>query len=338
MKELAGRLSALDPEASETLKVIAYFDKLVDGRVGPDGMLRGAAVLCGAPMGHHGIEQDQGPRFTADGTALPPGPSSGWPSAASGDGEIVWLERQGPAHANDAMVLERLAIALSITTMRLDTLAPTRRAIEVLLSGDSSAEERNSAAARLSLGNHSVTYAIAVPASERLTTSLAHAMVATPHGIVRAVLAPGDSPPALRAGIGVAARSPEELQGSWRAALAALRLADEDHPVVRASDLGVLLALADAADTSSALHPDVALLGVVVAGPWTERMLRAVADGASQRALAIAAGVHHSTMGIRLQKLPELLGYDPLTPSGRTRLDVTLMLHKLATVRFDGSP
>lgn len=56
MKELAGRLSALDPEASETLKVIAYFDKLVDGRVGPDGMLRGAAVLCGAPMGHRGIE------------------------------------------------------------------------------------------------------------------------------------------------------------------------------------------------------------------------------------------------------------------------------------------
>ena len=64
-------------------------------------------------------------------------------------------------------------------------------------------------------------------------------------------------------------------------------------------------------------------------------MLRALVDGASQRALAAEAGVHHSTMGARLQKLPEALGYDPSTSAGRTRLDVALMLHRLAHVRFD---
>lgn len=48
MQELVGRLTALDPEASESLKVVAYFDALVSAGVGLDGLLRGAAALSGA--------------------------------------------------------------------------------------------------------------------------------------------------------------------------------------------------------------------------------------------------------------------------------------------------
>ena len=49
MRELAGRLAALDPDAGAALKVIAYFDRLTDGRVGLEALVRGAAVLSGCP-------------------------------------------------------------------------------------------------------------------------------------------------------------------------------------------------------------------------------------------------------------------------------------------------
>ncbi|MEV7721696.1 PucR family transcriptional regulator, partial [Streptomyces sp. NPDC088184] len=51
MHELVGRITALDPEASETLKVISYFDTLITGGVGLDGLLRGAAALSGTVAG-----------------------------------------------------------------------------------------------------------------------------------------------------------------------------------------------------------------------------------------------------------------------------------------------
>jgi len=52
MQDLLGRLTALDPDASETLKVVSYFDALVARSVGVESMLRGAALLSGATVGH----------------------------------------------------------------------------------------------------------------------------------------------------------------------------------------------------------------------------------------------------------------------------------------------
>ena len=49
VKELAGRLAALDPDAGAAVQVIAYFDRLVDGRAGLEAIVRGAAVLAGCP-------------------------------------------------------------------------------------------------------------------------------------------------------------------------------------------------------------------------------------------------------------------------------------------------
>ena len=40
MQELVGRLTALDPDASEALKVVAYFDALTASGVSLDGLLR----------------------------------------------------------------------------------------------------------------------------------------------------------------------------------------------------------------------------------------------------------------------------------------------------------
>ncbi|CAM3592563.1 hypothetical protein NOGI109294_04335 [Nocardiopsis gilva] len=49
MEELAGRLTALDPDAEAAVRVIAYFDRLVEGRAGLEALVRGAAVLSGSP-------------------------------------------------------------------------------------------------------------------------------------------------------------------------------------------------------------------------------------------------------------------------------------------------
>src|SRR6478609_7034590 len=41
----------LNPQASESLKILAYFDALVDGHANPEVLLRGAAVLSGCAAG-----------------------------------------------------------------------------------------------------------------------------------------------------------------------------------------------------------------------------------------------------------------------------------------------
>jgi len=179
MRKLVGKLSALDPDASETLKIVAYFDKLVDGRVGADGLMRGATILSGVPIGRRPASSKTAQRFGVDGVELDPGPSEGWPSVSSADGSTVWLERSGAPHVNDSMVLECLAIALSILSLRLDRSAPARQAIEVLLASGTTEEQREEAAARFALGAHTPVYAAAVPVAVHIDRSLPLAVVAT---------------------------------------------------------------------------------------------------------------------------------------------------------------
>ncbi|MCY1716907.1 hypothetical protein OVA26_08065 [Microbacterium sp. SL62] len=51
MQELAGRLKVLDPAASESVKIIGYFDSLVAGGAGVESVVRAAAILSGVPAG-----------------------------------------------------------------------------------------------------------------------------------------------------------------------------------------------------------------------------------------------------------------------------------------------
>ncbi|MGH3706382.1 MAG: hypothetical protein ACRDT9_17225, partial [Agromyces sp.] len=81
MQELVGRLTALDPEASDTLKVVSYFDTLVAGSVGIETLLRGAAVLTGTTAGR-AAEDRAAIRITPDGERAEPvadAAAAGWP-------------------------------------------------------------------------------------------------------------------------------------------------------------------------------------------------------------------------------------------------------------------
>ena len=133
MQGLVWRLKALDPEASEGLKVIAYFDALIDGHASAHVLLTGAAVLSGCPAGY--VADGNTLRVDASGTKTAPGAPDAWPGHDFGDGGRVWIERAGPAFANDEMILERAAIALGISFDRTSPVAlpagPSRRSSTV---------------------------------------------------------------------------------------------------------------------------------------------------------------------------------------------------------------
>ena len=118
MQELLARLRTLDPNASLALRVVACFDELVRGRVNIHGLLGAAASLSGCVAGCFDQESARKMRVSPSGHLLGEGGMPVWASALETDGLTVWLEREGGAHVNDAIVLERLALALATRTGR----------------------------------------------------------------------------------------------------------------------------------------------------------------------------------------------------------------------------
>ncbi|GAA2447880.1 helix-turn-helix domain-containing protein [Agromyces soli] len=333
MQELVGRLTALDPEASQTLKVVTYFDALVAAGVGAEALLRGAAALSGAPVGFLGSAR--GLRVGQDGRRLPSpvAPPVGGRVRTVGDGAVCWLERSGDPHANDAMVLERLAIALGISEARRAAGGSgLAGAVEIAVNPHATAEERGSAIARLQLDAEPRVRAVAAPHDAEPPRDAPSAVVATRHGLVRAVLRRAEEPGSVRAetaqlGLGLAL-PPERLPESWASALVALRLTDDARPLVDAAELGGLLLLAEAADARSEPHPDAVTLAAL--DPRAIALLDALAETGSVRGAAARCGIHHSTVQERLLVLGRRLGYDPRSPQGRTRYAVARVLVTLS--------
>ena len=99
MKELAGRLTALDPDAGAAVRVIAYFDRLAESRAGLEALVRGAAVLAGCPARLADPERHVHVRVETDGTRRDTGtpPDPAWPAVrlSPGGTAMLWLERGG---------------------------------------------------------------------------------------------------------------------------------------------------------------------------------------------------------------------------------------------------
>ncbi|MEZ4317772.1 MAG: hypothetical protein R3F61_09710 [Myxococcota bacterium] len=160
MQELLARIHALDPNASHTLRVIACFDELVRGGVNTQGLLGAAASLSGCVAGYARESPSHTLRVAPSGEMLPDGGCVP-PHAVHADGLSVWLEREGGAHANDAMIVERLALALAI---RLGRRAPDPlRRLAALLDPNTSTEQRRLVAARLGLASHLKYRVVSLP-------------------------------------------------------------------------------------------------------------------------------------------------------------------------------
>jgi hypothetical protein len=335
MQELVGRLTALDPQASETLKVVSYFDALVSGQVSVEVLARSAAVLAGCPAGA-ALSDGRTFRMSPSGDRLAAGGADGWAFHEVGGGELVWIERTGPAHANDAMLLERFAISIAITRSRAATDSGAHRAVELVVDSSVSVDDRAAAAARLRLDAHHRVRAVALPAGAIPDPRSPNAVLSTPFGLARAMIVAQDAavPTDGRAGVGLAV-DPMRLPSSWASALVALRLGDERSPVVHAERLGSMLLLAEAADADPDPHPDVVALERISHDRAALPTLDALTEEGSVRAAATALGVHHSTVQARLTNLIGALGYDPRTADGRTRYVLARLLQRLRSSRID---
>ncbi|MEW1720411.1 helix-turn-helix domain-containing protein [Streptomyces sp. NPDC093109] len=339
MKELAGRLAALDPDAGAALQVITYFDRLVEDRATLEALVRGAAVLSGRPA--RLVDEEHGVRIrvTPDGVrADGAGPAeAGWMSAplVPGGPAAVWLEVAGPPDGVRAMVLERTAAAARVALDRTRGRAPAGgqdadpAAVEVLLDAAAPERARHRAAGRLGLRDTSLARAVARAGG-----------AGGPAASVEAVPAHGPGPHPLpdggpRAGVGPAV-AVSELPASWAAARTALRFTGEGTErdpgprTVYAEELGGLALLAGAVGPGTAPISDVrALERAFAAAPWAGITLHTVAFAPSLRAAATQLNLHHSTLQDRLSQAEPWLGWPVHDPYGRLRLQLALVVWRL---------
>lgn len=329
MRELFGRIADLDPAASDGLVVIEYFDRLVAAHITLDGLVKEAAILARATVGY-----EHGPRYYR---RLPSGDVSAAArpahalSATTSTGAVVWLAPSPATPPIAQMVLERLTLATELTESRRGR-EHKPSAVEILLTPplpDEPLGLRAGALGRLRLETDGVFRALALPLSITPPVASPHALIETPWGPIRGAIVRDSYRLNGRSGMGTRATG-RSLHTSWRHALIALRLAEDEQPL-SADDIGPILlhALEELQTQNASAAEEIDKVERARAGHWSIPQLRALANGQSLRAIAASAGLHHSTVHARLSTLPDLLGYDPQTPLGRVRLGATLMLWQL---------
>lgn len=334
MQELLGRITALDPSASLGIRVIACFDELMVGQVNLHGLLATAAALAGVPAGvdHAGRVTRVGP----DGERLPAdrAPHTA-PREPIDDGTEVWIERVGDPELNDAIILERLALAVRVR------LSGTRegwvaRDLPHLIRTESSAEERRESASRLGLSPHGTYRIVSAPLFAQWESHVGWPsdVVPTTHGTLHVLVAPATTTTvaASPCGIGVAA-GVDDLPRSFQSALVALRLArPPQEKVICADQFGGLVDLLGDPATLAA-NPDVKAIDALLEYPWAGGTIEALLATTTARQAARTLGVHHSTVQTRLDTVRTTIGFDPLQGYGRTRLGIAYLSSRLINSR-----
>ena len=318
MQDLVGKLTAFDPEASESLKVIAYFDTLIAGGVGLDGLLSGAAVLSGTVAGAE--LRDTTVRQNPEGRRVDTVPPPRSPERR-GEGWSVWLEREGNHYASDEMIVERLAIAVDLIAKRQNPDS----SLEIVINDARSDDDRASALARLQITPSTRLRLIATPADDA-QRGHPSTVVATRYGMLRATVdIGGQHERPRRGGIGTWENA-ERAALSWANAVVAFRLARDDSPVVDAADLGAMLLLARSYDPS---HPPPDVTALQNLDERSLHILITLAEAPSIRAAAVLLNLHHSSLQARHASLTKELGFDVRTTGGRLRFGAAELLRRL---------
>lgn len=314
MEGLLLRLSALDADAENSVRVIGFFDRLVASRPTLDGLVRKAGELAECPVGVQSAA-----RGLQVGGPIP-APAS---RRELEDGTVVWLARQGTPLPLDEMVLERfsIAVALLLDHSRLPLPALGDPALVELALSDSAGEAERSRALHL-LGLRPTTM-LRVLAVKGTPNGLSAAL-----GSLHAVLVPGDEITPQEGDVGVSELVPAiEAPTAWRSARTVVRFASSS--VVWAERLGSEMALAALPVDEIAKIPDVLALDRLAAEPEMPQLLEALCHTGSARQAAAAIHRHHSTIQARLDHARAILGFALDTPEGRFRLYLAIVLRRL---------
>jgi hypothetical protein len=333
MKGLLLRLSGLDADAANAVRVIGFFDRLITGHVGLETLVRSTAQLAECPVGvsapGRGLTLRAEPGTETVVSGLVPG---GAARRELEDATVVWVARDGAPSPLDDMLLERFAIATAVLLDHASVPLPALgdpALVELVLSDGVGTAERSRALHLLGLdpmGGLRVLAGSGIDAIEGRAAVL---------GSVRAVLVIGavpEVPPGGRLGVGPQVPA-IEVARSWQAARTALRFAADSEPVVWWERLGGLAVLADRlAPADLAEIPDVLALDRLAAQPHggdTLAVLDALCATGSARKAAVALHRHHSTMPARLAHAESVLGFPLDAPADRFRLHVALVLRRL---------
>ncbi|MFJ4776732.1 helix-turn-helix domain-containing protein [Streptomyces sp. NPDC088762] len=341
MEALAVRLSGLDPYAEGAIRVIAFYDTLMRRRVDLPALARASAGLaeCVAGIRLHGTGRPV--RVSPDGreASAPPAPASTTVPVTLDEEEIgtVWLERPGPPHPLDEVLLERLALAAAAVVERYGPARTTMAdpaLVELVISSDSDEAAR---ARALRLLGFAVDLPVRVAAVRSglpldriggLVCPAGHVKAAPLAGvgvILSTVIDPARFPAGVRAGIG-AARSPDR---SWRQARTALRFTGPREPVVDYADLGALALLAEVPRATSRDNADVAAVARVAGNPEDMETLDAYCATGSLRRAADLLHLHHSSVARRLEQIAKTLDVELTEPTGLTRVRLALTAWRL---------
>ncbi|MET7334163.1 helix-turn-helix domain-containing protein [Nonomuraea sp. NPDC005650] len=343
MQGLLLKLSTLDADAESAVRVIAYFDSLLRDHVSVPTLLAATARLAQCSVGL--LDAATGRRTRTSPTGAVDTPAGAPPQVRElSDGlGAVWMEREGPAHGLDEIVLERYAVAAEVTLERAARSGQDPALVELVLSAEADDAERARALRLLGFAPSTPLQALAIALPDRGLAAglraMGHQVRATRIGDTQAVLVtttlPRDLPEGSRVGIG------PELPGaraaeSWAGARTALRFTGPRDRVMRWSELGALALFADLPEPAVAGLADVRAMERL--GEEHLAAVRALCLAGSVRGAAATAHLHHSSMAARIARAESVLGFSLADPAGRLRAHLALALVRLRANLRSGTP
>lgn len=356
MYGLITRLSALDSDAASAVSVIGFFDALVEQGADIEVVLSQAAALAECPVGVRSASRQLTARIDPAGLAHNAGPPEGSRILVMPSGDEVWLERHGPEHPLDDLLIERfaLAAAVALSPRPQGSAQKGRRALlRLAISATGSASERRAAIDRLGLRPGSTLHVIAAAGPSAGLDELFQGLSCLGRaqvGSIEVFLAsqrPQETLSRLPAGCRVGTSAPHhaaDLPDAWREACTALRFTvpgELPEPpwlpfqtaMVQFQDLGGFAAIAEALTAEQIGRiADVAALDRLAdqaGGQEMIRTLEAVAATESLRRAARLVEMHHSSVANRVARAEQVIGYSVADPCARPRLMLALVLRRV---------
>lgn len=341
MQGLLLRLSSLDAGAENAMRVVGFFDALIEQRCDLSTVLTQAARFAECPVG-----------------IAEPGETAGLPEHALtrvlGSGHTVWISR-GPRQAFplDDVLLERFGLAClaalgspATSGLRMDDPA----LLELILGQVASGADRSRALRLLGIDPSTTVTLLAVrgrrgdrDAVEQVLAQLptrAWRRVARMDGITAiATTAPPERDAAVPPGTSVGVSrgfQATEVHDAWQGAINALRYAADgpaDRNLMFQADLGPYELLAarlrpeDVADVGDVRALE--RLGESPAGRDVLRTLEVLLRVGSLRETARRLHIHHNSVAARVSRAELELGYPITTPPGLTRVTLAFVLRRL---------
>ncbi|MFI7233514.1 helix-turn-helix domain-containing protein [Nonomuraea angiospora] len=338
MKHLLLRLSELDAHAGDELRVISFFDVLLQNGTDLDRLLLEAARLAECPVGVSVPGLGVHRRVSAGGGALDGPADPGASRHGLVNGGEVWIERRGHAYPIDAMLLERFAIACAAVLGRREP-APAfgdPALVELVLGTAADEAGRSRALKLLGLRPDRPVQVFAV-AGDASGLGGRVARLGQVYGVIVSGPPWPDAHASTSSAVGVSPRvPPASAARAWHMARTALRFAGPGElwgRVVHWDRLGGFALLAEHLPYEAiGASPDVAALERLAQGANGDSVLATLdvfAASDSIRQTASRLYIHRSSVAARLARAESELGFPVQPAEGRARLTLALTLRRL---------